>query len=66
MGFYSETVGDAYKILQREVWERVSGWIDRNRTNRINVQIIEWLNGMIEWFDNAIDEFGVAFLIERA
>ena len=66
MGFYTETVGGAYKILQREVWERVSGWIDRNRTNRINVQIIEWLNGMIKWFDNAIDEFGVAFLIERA
>ena len=66
MGFYTETVGGAYKILQREIWERVSGWIDRNRTNRINVQIVKWLNGMIEWFDNAIDEFGVAFLIERA
>ena len=41
-------------------------WIDRNRANGVNIQIIKRLDLMILETQNAVDEFCVAFLVESA
>ena len=52
--------------MQCGVRQRVGDWINRNRANGVNIQIIKRLDLMILETQNAVDEFCVAFLVESA